>query len=423
MERSSRYRIYPNAEQTAKLLRWEGVLRFLWNLALEQWLMGLDRLVVRYCSYKQQAAELTQLRAELEWMRDVPCSAQQSVLMGLEESWSRRFRKDGGQPGFKSRSRSEAMGISEPSPQSWRIVRLGSRCFLHFAITKLGLIPIEAHRPLQGKLGTATIKREGDQWFVSIVCHVEAATEHVHPQRGPIAIDRGVAVSFADSDGGLVANPRFGKEAQPRIAHLQRALARKEKGSANHAKAKLKLARAHRKVARKRTHFLHTHSFRYAKNHSVIVLEDLQLKNMTASAKGTVAQPGTNVAQKAGLNRSVLDAGMGEFGRMVGYKATRFGGIVVKVPAAYSSQECSACGHITAGNRPTRDRFRCLSCGYEDHADTNAAKVLLNRHTRRTGGDAVCGGTPVKGPSKQKLRTVRSKTPRKEKGVSPEPTE
>jgi putative transposase len=228
-----------------------------------------------------------------------------------------------------------------------------------------------------------------------------------------VAIDRGVTVAFADSDGGRVDNPRFGDDLAPRLAKRQRQLQKKKKGSNNRAKAREKVAKVQRKLHRKREHFLHTWSHRYAKNHGVVVVEKLALRNMIRSARGTLEQPGVNVAAKSGLNRAMADIAMGRFGQMLRYKSEHCGGMVVEVEAAYSSQTCAACGHVDAASRQGV-RFRCTACGHVDHADSNAAKVLKQRYEiniRRTGGEAACGGSPARGgPMKQEPKTVRVRT-------------
>jgi hypothetical protein len=250
--------------------------------------------------------------------------------------------------------------------------------------------------------------RDVDQWFAHLTFEVE--TKDTAPTEGPIAIDVGVEVAFADSDGALIPNPRLGEALAPTLAKRQRQLAKKQKGSNNRKKEKTKVAKVHRKLRRQRENFLHTWTHRYAKNHSVVVIEDLKLKNMTRSAKGTAEEPGRNVAQKAGLNRAMLDVAPGRLATMLGYKTARRGGLLIRVPAAYSSQECAECGHVSSENRPSRSEFCCVSCGHEAHADTNAAKVLLQRYTRRTGGEAACGGTLEAGPMKQEPKPARART-------------
>lgn len=401
------YRVYPSEAQQQRLRGWEGACRFLYNLAHEQRLMGLLRLSGSkvYPTAFGQARELTELRALVPWLDDVPRHVAQRILDRLGEAWDEFFAKEGGRPSFKKRG-GPPIALEEFDPKVWRLD--AAKGVVRFP--KLGNVPVVLHRPLEGKAKTCSLVRDVDQWFVHLTCEVSDPVP-VDPLGPPVAIDLGVEVAFADSHGGRVPNPRLGQAMAPKIAHLQRQVAKTQKGSKNRAKAKEKVAKAHRKLRRQREHFAHTYSYRYAKNHGVIVLEDLRLKNMTASAKGTVEEPGTQVAQKAGLNRALLDVAMFRFATLLTYKAPRYGGQVVKVQAAYSSQECAACGHVAAENRPTRSKFHCQQCGHQAHADTNAARVLLQRfHTRRTGGEAVCGGIPVKGPMKQKSKTVRSRT-------------
>jgi putative transposase len=399
------FRIHPSAQQRARLACWEGALRFVWNLAHEQHLLGLLRTDRRFPSWFDQKKELTLLRAEVPWINDLPANVGQAMLAHLDDAWKDFFAGKAGQPGFKVKDR-DTMSIEEPSKTCWRL-DARKNC-LRFP--KLGNVPLTLHQPLEGTPKTCSLVRDVDQWFAHITCEIEVPESTHEPSPSVIAIDLGVEVAFADSSGRLVPNPRLGEALAPTLAKRQRQLAKKQKGSNNRKKEKVKVAKVHRKLRRQRENFLHTWSHRYAKNHSVVVIEDLKLKNMTRSAKGTESEPGRNVAQKAGLNRALLDVAPGRFMSMLEYKTERHGGVVEHVPAAYSSQECSVCGHVASENRPTRSRFCCMACGHEDHADTNAAKVLMQRYTRRTGGEAACGGNPEKGPTKQEPKAVRSRT-------------
>ncbi len=410
------YRLYPTAEQEQTLRRWEGVLRFVWNLAHEQRLRGLARRVGEkvYPSWYDQKKQLTELREEHDWIKALPCNAQQQTLRHLDEAWQRCFTKLGGRPRFKAKG-VDAMGIAEPDARrSWKLVQRSGQDFLVFP--KLGNLPVVVHRPLEGKAGTATITRDGDQWFVSIVCEM-VVSEAKAPTGEPVGLDRGVANLVADSTGHLEPRPAFLDQAEAKIAKASRDVSKKKKGSKNRAKACAKLAAVHRKVRRQRENVLHTLAHRYTKNHRVVIVEDLKIGSMVKSASGTVEEPGTNVAQKRGLNRRILQMGWGQFVNLLEQKSVRYGSRVVKVPAAYSSQTCAACGHVDAASRPTQDRFVCIACGQEEHADVNAASVLRQRYeemnTRRTGGEEVCGGDGVTWPVKQKPKTARSRTPRK----------
>jgi putative transposase len=238
------------------------------------------------------------------------------------------------------------------------------------------------HRPLEGKPKTCSLKRDGDQWFVSIVCELNLAEPTL--RGGPVvAIDRGIANFGATSDGNRIANPKHLEASLTRLAHAQRTVSRRKKGSKNREKAKARVARIHRKVRRQRDHFLHVQSARLAKSHGVVVLESL---NVAGMIRGRCA-------------RSIADAGWSRFADMLRCKLAWSGGSLVEVPAAYSSQTCSACGTIDAESRRPQAVFYCTSCGYQDHADLNASKILLARANR--------SGLPVEGSPK--LGTLRNR--------------
>jgi putative transposase len=126
-----------------------------------------------------------------------------------------------------------------------------------------------------------------------------------------------------------------------------------------------------------RNDYLHKASTAISKNHAVVSMEDLQVKNMTKSVRGTVENPGSNVKAKSGLNRAIVDQGWGELKRQFGYKSVWQGGVLVLVPAKYTSQNCCECGQTEKGNRTTQAVFQCRACGHQDNADTNAAKNIL----------------------------------------------
>jgi len=221
------------------------------------------------------------------------------------------------------------------------------------------------HRPLEGKPKACTLKRDGDQWFVSIICELDVAEPAL--RKDPIvAIDRGIANFGATSDGDLIVNPHYLETSLKKLAHAQRTVNRRRKGSKNREKAKARVARIYRKVRRQRDHFLHVQSAQLAKNHGVVVLEKLNVAGMI----------------RGHCSRNIADAGWSRFANMLRYKLAWSGGTLVEVAAAYSSQTCSACSTIDAKSRRSQAVFCCTSCGYRDHADLNAAKVLLARANR-----------------------------------------
>ncbi len=357
IHKAFKYRVYPTPAQQARLARWDDALRFLWNLAHEQRLMALARTDKRYPTAFDQINELTPLRAELPWLADVPRNVASQLLVELDKAWSRCFKRLGRAPRWKKRGR-DFLNFTEPHPKTWRL----DGDMVRFP--KLGNLRAVMHRPLEGKPKGCTLSRDGDQWFVSVLCEIEIADPA--PRVAPIvAIDRGIISTIADSDGRLVANPKHYEQAMRKLAHAQRAVSRRKKGSKNREKAKLRVARIHRKVRRQREHFLHVESARLAKSHGVVVIEKL---NVAGMVKGNCA-------------RGIADAGWSRFAEMLRYKLAWSGGTLVEVPAAYSSQTCSSCGCIDAASRRA-ERFCCTACGFVDHADLNAAKVLKARLNR-----------------------------------------
>ena len=395
-----RYRVYPTPEQEARLASWESALRFLWNLALEQRRMGLARPKDErvYPTAFDQINELTDLRAELPWLADVPRNVCAQLLVELDKAWQRCFKRLARVPRFKKKDR-DTLGLCEPHPKTWRL----DGSVLRFP--KIGNMRAVVHRPLEGKPKTCTVRRDGDEWYASVMCEVvvDDPTSRTEPV---VAIDRGVVNVVADSDGVLVENPRFYAKAMKRLARAQRSVSRKKKGSKNHAKAKLRVVKIHRKVRRQREHFVHNLSAYYAKNHGTVIVEKLKIRNMTRSASGTVEEPGTNVRQKSGLNRGILDSGWGALHQQLGYKLAWNGGRLLEEEPAYGSQTCSSCGHVDAASRVSQAVFCCTKCGHCEHADVNAAKVYKARALSRSGLFGEDTGLPAL-RTKQQLRVAR----------------
>jgi putative transposase len=412
LQRAFRYQIYPTPEQVARLGAWDGALRFLWNIALEQrlWMQGRCGLDKRYPTAFDQINELTELRAMLPWLAQVPRNVCAQVLVELDAAWQRCFKGLARAPRFKRKGRDRAPMI-EPHPKLFRVEGTGRAGAVVFP--KLGALHAVIHRPLQGTPKRCAIVKDGDAWYVAVTCEIEV-DDPIPSSKPPVAIDRGVASLLADSNRRAVENPRPLERLQPRLRRAQRTVARRQKGSKNQQKARAKVARLQRKAARRRAQVLHVESHRYTKSHGAVIVEKLVVRNMTRSARGTVEEPGTHVAQKAGLNRAILDSGWGRFVEMLRYKVVPEGGRVVEVTAAYSSQSCGACGAVDPASRREQSVFLCTACGHLDNADLNAAQVLLARGKNALAVEATatgCGGIAARGrPAKQQLRVVRRGT-------------
>ncbi len=167
----------------------------------------------------------------------------------------------------------------------------------------------------------------------------------------------GIAKLCALSDGTVIENPASFKQYKRKLAKLQRQLARKVKFSKNFYKAKAKITALHIRIADTRRDFIHKETTTIAKNQGLVVLEDLRIKNMSRSAKGSIDSPGKDVKQKSGLNRSILDAGWGEFRRQLEYKVDWAGGILIAVDSKNTSRRCPVCGHTAKENRLTQADF------------------------------------------------------------------
>jgi len=198
----------------------------------------------------------------------------------------------------------------------------------------------------------------------------------------------GVAHFAVDSNGTAHTGRNSFRQLEQRIATAQRRLEHKVRFSQNWKKQKARIARLHQKAANTRRDTLHKLSTAISQNHAMVAVEDLRVRNMSASAKGTLAAPSKRVKQKAGLNKAILDQGWFEFRRQLNYKQDWRGGLLIAVPARHTSQTCPGCGHIEAANRPTRALFRCQACGHTAHADVVGARnVLARAHESLSGQD------------------------------------
>jgi len=378
LRRNLKYRIYPTPEQEAVLLKWGGVLRFLWNLCHEQRLLGLARPrdERRFVNHYEQKRQMTELLEMYPWIAEVQCQARQEVLADLEKAWSRCFKRIGGQPKFKKRS--DSMRIYAPTKTVPFELVGNTLVFGGPRYQPLGPLKIVLDRPVRGVVSSWTIKREVDEWYAIAGCNYEV-DEMVSRPESIVGIDLGCVKMIADSDGRTVESPGFYGTHEAKLKRLQRQASRKAKGSRNKKKALLKVARLQRRIARQREVVIGTESLYYATHYTKVVVEDLNIKGMTGSAKGTLEEPGTQVRQKAGLNRAILGSGWGKFNEALAYKMAERGGEVVRVDPRFTSQTCANCGKVSSENRTSQSAFRCTSCGYEKNADINAACVIKSR--------------------------------------------
>lgn len=376
-----KYRVYPTPEQEAYLPRISGCVRLVFNLALEQ--REMFGRPGRSFRYEGQRAELKELKAQAAFLRDVPHHCLQEALVDLQTAFDRFFKGIAGYP--RPRLKGQNDGFRFPDPKQFCIRPSDDERFVFLHLPKLGKqttdhgpLRLRLHRPLEGKIKSVTVNHEAGVWYASFLCEVDVAVP-LSPLGDAVGLDRGVAVPIMVSDGTVPYVPLPTKRQRLRERRLHKALSRRKRGSNNRRKAVRALARHKAKEARRRRDALHKATTHLAKNHSRIVIEDLCVQNMTASAAGTIEEPGINVAQKAGLNRAILSLGWSTMAVMLGYKSVWYGSELLRVPPMGTSQQCSGCDHTDAASRVSRDLFRCTACGHTEHADLNAAKTIRNR--------------------------------------------
>jgi len=386
-----RFRLKPTPADAASLRGFVGCSRFVSNAVLAMNELRHERGEQRL-GYSAMCDYLVYLKTEYSFLRDA--QPLQQTLRDLDRAYQRAFdpKLAARFPRFKKKHRPQGIRF----PQGFKIDGRG------VYLPKVGWIGFRKSREIDGIVKNITISFDGRDWYVTMQTEREVA-EPVHESESAVGIDLGVAKFAALSDGSLVEAANAFKRYQQRLAFSQRRMSHKRKFSANWRKAKTTVSRLQRKIANIRKDMLHKASTTISKNHAVVVVEDLRVANMTASAKGTVEHPGTNVRAKSGLNRRIRDQGWGEFRRQLDYKLAWNGGTLLLVDPRNTSRTCATCGHVSAENRQTQAAFRCVACGHASNADTNAAINIL----RRAGQARIaCGDSPLRESAKQETRRV-----------------
>ena len=373
IRKANTYRLYPTPEQAQQMAQIAGSCRFVFNLALEQrrdwWKPG------RTFNFASQCREVTMLRAEVDWLKAAPVHTLQQALKDLDRAYQNWWAGRADYPTPRKKGLNDSFRF--PDPVSIKVERTGNSSG-RLKLPKLGWVRLRGWYAIPGAICHATVSRPAGQWHVAVQWQREAS-EPMPSLLPAVGIDRGIAVFAAMSNGTNIAPVNHGKKALRALRKAQRNLSRKKRGSSNRRKAIRRVAKIQMRVANARKNFLHEQTTAIANNHGTVVLEALKVRNMSASAKGTAAEPGKMVRQKAGLNRAILDQGWGIFSRFLGYKLANRGGRLIEVPAAYTSQTCAECGVADARSRQDQARFVCTGCGHEANADTNAAIIILKR--------------------------------------------
>ena len=382
----SRYRLLPTPAQQAVMRDHCAHARYVWNLAVEQhthWRPGRKNAP----GYLEQCRQLTQARAGHPWLATGSQMVQQQALRDFAQAMAAFFdpANPAERPSWRKAGRHEGFRIVGRRGRQWDVRRV-SRHVGQVWVPKAGWIRFRWSRAVPPSAKSYRVTRDAaGRWYVAFAVIPEPVPA---PGNGhAVGIDRGVAVSAALSTGEMLHCPTLTARERTRLRRLQRTLARAKRGSNRRGRVKHAIARLRARETDRRKDWAEKASTDIARRFDVIRAEDLQIRNMTRSAKGTRGNPGQNVRQKAGLNRGILRSGWGLLIRRLEEKAP---GRVEKIKPAFTSQRCSACGQVDPKSRESQAVFRCTACGFACHADTNAAQNIAAGHVATArGGDGV----------------------------------
>ena len=398
MRTAYRCRAYPDEAQQQVLARTFGCVRLVWNRTLAD-RHRLYHAEGKSLSYAASDAALTVMKRDpdLAFLNEVSSVPLQQALRHQYKAFSAFFARRARYPRFKSRYGKQSATYTRSAFR----VKDGA---LWLAKTTAPLAFVWSWPEVDVTTldpATVTVSRDPcGRWYVSFA--IEVADPEQLPATGAVVgVDLGIKDFAATSDGEKIANPRHVERRARNLARYQRRLARCQRGSANRAKAKAKVARAHRKVKASRADFLHRASTRLVRDHDVIVVEDLAVKNMVRNRS---------------LAKAISDCGWGTFRQMLEYKAKRAGRHLIMVDRWYpSSKTCSACGHLLAELSLSTRTWQCPSCGTRHDRDINAAQNILaaGLAVSACGADVRhSGSSRVRSAVKQEPRPARAGTPR-----------
>jgi putative transposase len=361
----SRYRLLPTPEQASVLVKHCRDARYVWNLAVEQqrhWQPGR-----KTPGFVEQCAQLTAARAEHDWLAAGSQTVQQQALRDFGQAMGNFFAGTHRRPTWRKGGVHE--GFRQVAVKPHHIEYLNRRS-ARVWVPKVGWVRFSLSRPVPGGVKSYRVTRDrAGRWHVAFA-HIP------DPIAGPgtgsvVGIDRGVVVSAALSTGELLCSPGLSPGETRRLTVLQRRLARAKRGSGRRARTKLAIAKLKARERDRRRDWVEKATTDIARRFDTIRIEALDVRAMIRSARGTVEQPGHLVAQKRGLNRGISRSYWGLLAARLQDKAQ---GRVEQIPAAFTSQRCSACGHVAPGNRKSQAVFECEACNTGAcNADVNAA--------------------------------------------------
>lgn len=383
------FKLYPTSSQLKRLDGWVRLHAELYNAALQERIEAYRKAGVTISYYDQQNA-LPAIKAFRPELVELGSHALQETLRRLDRAFQAFFRRvkagqSRGFPRFKSSARFS--GFTYPDPAGWKLLQQGPRGGTLRLGSGKGAMMIRLrgrHRFAEFTPNDLTLLRRRnpatgeDQWYASITLRVpEAACARQRTGDAAVGIDFGLAHWANFDDGSVIENPRWLREALPRLADLQRQRARKKRGSHRYHQLSQQIARLHQRIGDRRRDFIHKQTSALVQRCALIATEALAPQNMSRSARGTVEAPGRRVRQKAGLNREVLSVGFGMAHQMLRYKAEEAGTRLhlANTRQLKPSQRCSACWAVVP--KTLSERMHRCTCGCELPRDQNSARVVL----------------------------------------------
>jgi putative transposase len=369
VHKAYKFRLYPKKEQEVLIAKTIGSSRFVFNRFLSLWNESY-RTKGKGLSYSTCSTQLTALKKELDWLKEVDSHALQSSLKHLAESFDRFFKKQNKAPLFKNKRNNVQSYTTniEKKNQLPEVSIVDNR----LKLPKLGWVRFANSREMHGRMLNATVRRNPcGKYFVSLL--VETDVQELPKTNSSVGVDVGLKDFAVLSDGNVYANPKFFRTLEEKLAQAQRILARRQQvaikqkrplsEAKNVQKQRIKVARIHESIANARKDYLDKISTHIIKNHDVVAIEDLHVSTMLKNRK---------------FAKAINEVSWSQFRTMLEYKAAWYGKQVMAVDPHCTSQKCHMCGHTAKENRKTQAAFKCVSCGHKANADHNAANNILD---------------------------------------------